>query len=493
MKESYELIWKLIDRSITGEEFEQLQEALSESAELRRFYQESLETEESLRGIDLNLAGDSLMEKRRWGGWKVAKWGIGVGGALAACLAVIFSLPDESTEIDRPSLVKDPQRNFQFTPWDSGRDEKETSALAAEIRERALWAASITAVGGVGDGSKIALPYALTGGILKVTEGWVEVTFEESAVVRLEAPTTFEIISASSGYLYRGNVLVSDDGDGALFDLFYDQGRVVDIGTSYAMQIDEDEGYRIFVMEGTVDNYNGAILGLDRLKEGDLLAGKNAGRVSIERIAETPSWVAKGGARRELPGVETGDGPLKIQTTTWLRGRAGGGVASGSLAGVRLRVTSDACHNSGEVHPMRWTQHLNEFQPAEVWYHAECAAIGAVANPFGHLGATSVVVDFQDEVENPILFFGWGEASLKVDLGALKILDHSFFRSHPSIQFKDKMIDFGRDSHRQNIEGQVASVKITGKFGPTRPLVFDLVSSNSLPSSLSFSLGLVEQ
>jgi len=413
---------------------------------------------------------------------------------LAACLAVIFFPTEESTEIGLPSLAKEASQNFRFTSWDSGRDKKVTSALATEIRERALWVASITAVSSSGgDRSRVALPYALTGGILEVTEGWVEVTFEGSAVVRLEAPTTFEVISASSGFLYRGNVLVTDDGDGAFFDLFYEEGKVVDIGTTYAMQIDENEGYRIFVMKGVVDSYNGAILGLDRLKEGDLLAGKNTGEVSIERTTGTPSWVAKRGLRKELPGMETGDGPLEIQTTTWLRGHAGGGVASGSLSGVRLRVTSDACHNSGEVHPMRWADYLDELQPAEVWYHAECASIGAIANPNGHLDATSVVVDFQDEVENPVLFFGWGEASLRVDFGILKIRENSFYCSHPSIQIRDKIIDFGSDPHRQNIEGQVASVQITGRFGPTHPLVFDLVSSNGLPSSLSFSLGLVEQ
>ncbi|MDF1713646.1 MAG: hypothetical protein P1U90_15515 [Akkermansiaceae bacterium] len=496
MKQSHDLIWKLIDRSMTTAEFEALQNELLKDPDLRRFYQDCLETEFTLR--EFRLSAPVLKSPRRKSGLSspVVRRSLVIVMGMAACLMafVIWNGNPDTPASNKGSIpiAQTLEKNYRFTPWVSGNSDAMTSNLASEIRERALWAASIT---GIGDetGTKLALPHPLPGGILEVTEGWVEVSFDQSAVVRIEAPSTFEILSSSSGYLYRGNISVTDDGPGANFTIFHDQGKVVDIGTAFAMRVGEGDDYDIFVREGIVDNYNGVVLTLDRLREGDHFAGGKARKAQIQKPATPPFWVVQEARRVSLrQGVPVLEGErYPVETTTWLRGAHGGGEASGNLSGVGIKVTSDACHNSGEVHPMRWADHLNRIEPARVWYHPECASIGAFMKSGATPNRRAVLVEFQGEVQDPVLFFGWGEALLKVDLDQNEVMDGTFCRAHDSITFKDHIVDFGTEAHRQNIESQAASIQLKGKFGPGEPLKFYLLSSNELPSTLSFSLGLV--
>ena len=48
MKKSEKLVWKLIDREITDEEFKELQNELSADSDLRTYYQNALETDSTL-------------------------------------------------------------------------------------------------------------------------------------------------------------------------------------------------------------------------------------------------------------------------------------------------------------------------------------------------------------------------------------------------------------------------------------------------------------
>jgi len=490
MKEDEEMLWKLIDRSISAEELVQLEDALAESAQLRRTYQDMLETEEALRAINMSLEeGDLLAQRKRF----TRRMWIGfAGGAVAASIAILAWWSAEGPEKVEVAAGES-SKGFRFVPWNSASSPRTTSALAEEIRERALLLASISATGGTTNQSNVILPYPLPGGVLEVTEGWVEMTFEGSAVVKLEAPATFEIISSSSGYLYQGNVVVTDDGDGKPFDLYHSQGKVVDIGTAYAMRVMEEDSYDIFVMEGTVDNYNGALLALDRLKEGDHVVGNNTGKFSINRNGKAPSWVAELNENQAVSERKVVSGPQKIQTATWLRGRAGSGISYGSLSGVGLHVSSDACHNSGDIYQMRWTDYLGEYVPADSWYHRETATIGAIAGPHQNNAPTSVKVEFNGKIENPVLLFGWGEFSLKVDLRKVNVRKDSFVRANSSIQFQNGVLDFGSHPKRQDVEWHSASVQVLGEFGPDNPLVFDLVNSGVEADTLAFSLGLIEK
>ena len=48
MKSYHKLVWKLIDREISDQEFQELQLKLSENHDLRAYYQQCLETESTL-------------------------------------------------------------------------------------------------------------------------------------------------------------------------------------------------------------------------------------------------------------------------------------------------------------------------------------------------------------------------------------------------------------------------------------------------------------
>ena len=202
-------------------------------------------------------------------------------------------------------------------------------------------------------------------------------------------------------------------------------------------------------------------------------------------LRSTASWQAI-----SVPASQSTQGQSTLQTTTWLRGIKGSGQAAGNLAGVGAEVTSDPCHNSGELIPMNWSQALDQLSPARVWYHPESASIGAINAMNSDPRRCPVTVKLQGKVRDPILLFGWGEKDLQVDLSGNTIREKSTLVAHHSITLQKNLLDFGDDPSRDNIPRQAAAVQLEGLFGPENPIRFHLINRGDIPKTLTFSLGI---
>ena len=493
MSTSHELIWKLIDRTITAQEFNELQQLLLENAELRKTYQDCLETDFSLQQLTDHTAmsdnAGSFPQKKS----SFLRMSWLAAGLIAACLLLFTILRDHSGGEEPPkanqvALTSGP---FTFTPWVSGLTASREIGLAGEIRNRALQAVTITATGAEA-ADCLAPPHPLPCGVLELAAGWMELSFEGSAIVRLNGPVTFEILSNSSGYLFNGSLTVTDDGPGDHFTVFHDQGKVVDIGTAFAMRVEKGKDLNVYVQEGLVDLYDGVELSLDRLKEGDYFSSRGKDLPAITRLPAPPKWVGQASREphNEVPASQTTQGQSTLQTTTWLRGIKGSGQAAGNLAGVGAEVTSDPCHNSGELIPMNWSQALDQLSPARVWYHPESASIGAINAMNSDPRRCPVTVKLQGKVRDPILLFSWGEKDLQVDLSGNTIREKSTLVAHHSITLQKNLLDFGDDPSRDNIPRQAAAVQLEGLFGPENPIRFHLINRGDIPKTLTFSLGI---
>jgi len=110
MRKDEEMLWKLVDRSITDEEFDQLQDTLSKSSELRRTYQDVMEMDGALRAVEMQKEEPSAGMKR--GRRKI--W-FGAIGAAAASLAMLVLWP--AGEREEVEVVDQTSQGFRFVAW----------------------------------------------------------------------------------------------------------------------------------------------------------------------------------------------------------------------------------------------------------------------------------------------------------------------------------------------------------------------------------------
>lgn len=329
-------------------------------------------------------------------------------------------------------------------------------------------------------------PRPLMPGVLELRKGVVALSFPDVALVHVQAPAKLEILGSGLAYLHRGNLAVEDLGRGGHFTLWHAGGKIVDIGTAFAVRIDVDNTVDLYVEEGIVDVYNGGEPRLERLREGQLLVSKPE-TTTIEEAMPAPQWIVQ--RFLSAPAVKV-DRPVSVQSATWLQGEASTGMAAGSLGGTALRLDSSPAANGGAICPLDWSRHLAELTRAESWYHQESVAVGAPACRGGAPVSAPVTVHFDAEIVDPILLLGWGEAGLRVDLRGVEVVANGIFVSHPSITFVDGIVDFGDAPGRQNIPEQAVAVKLKGLFGPQQPLRFQLLNSLPKSESVAFSIAL---
>lgn len=108
--------------------------------------------------------------------------------------------------------------------------------------------------------------------------GQAELTFDSGVLVTIFAPADFDILSPTSIRCRRGRVtaLVNERGKG--FTVETPQGKVVDLGTQFGLDISDDGEMQIVVFQGSVDlaPESGQI---QRMEQGDALLLKNSGEI----------------------------------------------------------------------------------------------------------------------------------------------------------------------------------------------------------------------
>ena len=98
MKNSEKLVWKLIDREITDEEFKELQNELSADSDLRTYYQNALETDSTLSNrhhtpfLNFN-EGENKKSAKVVSFFSLTGW---IAAAVVICFAL---LPKSSSDV----------------------------------------------------------------------------------------------------------------------------------------------------------------------------------------------------------------------------------------------------------------------------------------------------------------------------------------------------------------------------------------------------------
>jgi hypothetical protein len=240
MKPEEKLVWKLIDRDITTEEFEKLQESFSTSKELRQYYQQCIETHTVLSSCtnpDLDTLSFPKPEKEKrtnppaWLGW-----------AAAALLFAYFGLAP-----DKPSQVKI-----------SASDAPDWRGTELSLGDR--------------------VPHHL----LFLRDGKIEMNFPSQTTVQVAGPAHFQVIDNQTLEVMDGNIEIAHRGKPGSFTLLSPIGELRDLGTRFTVNIqnvDKQTTMLTEVKEGKVEFKNRKPAQKRILSEGErfLISGTHRG------------------------------------------------------------------------------------------------------------------------------------------------------------------------------------------------------------------------
>jgi hypothetical protein len=118
------------------------------------------------------------------------------------------------------------------------------------------------------------------GKILRLERGLAEVRFRKGARIIMEGPASIEIISANSARLERGKLSAKVPDSAKGFQIITPKGKVVDLGTEFAMAVENDGTTDVYVFSGKVEAYADA-------KQDNFLSlnEKQAARIDVQGVA----------------------------------------------------------------------------------------------------------------------------------------------------------------------------------------------------------------
>lgn len=266
MKPEEKLVWKLIDRDITREEFEKLQESFSTSKELRNYYQQCIETHAVLSNYtkpDHSTLPLPMPEKA-----KRAKPPAWLGWAAAGLLFAYFGLAP-----DKPSQVKI-----------SASDAPDWRGTELSLGDR--------------------VPHHL----LFLRDGNIEMNFPSQTTIQIEGPAHFQIIDNQTLEVMDGNIEIAHRGKPGSFTLLTPIGELRDLGTRFSVNIQNVEDKTTMVTqvkEGKVEFKNQKPAQTKILLEEEkwLISGTHRGAP-----AEFQPWTQKQNdipaSKNDLPGFD---------------------------------------------------------------------------------------------------------------------------------------------------------------------------------------------
>jgi hypothetical protein len=292
--------------SLTDAEHAELESMLRESAKARRLYVEYFQETACLRWHCLeDFAGsdgavtavEATATDRRW----IRVRPMTVILALLACLLLAVGLANWLVQPNEPNPI------VQVLPparLPENFDAPRAEAVATVTRlESANW------LDAAEDGCLLAR--CCVGERWRLETGQAELTFDCGVMVTVFAPADFDITSATSIRCRLGRVtaLVNERGKG--FTVETPQGKVIDLGTQFGLDISENGETQVVVFKGRVDLApdSGEVR---RMEQGDALLIKNSGE--IQRLVDLrrddylgrpsqdrPSLGNAGRGRRDLP------------------------------------------------------------------------------------------------------------------------------------------------------------------------------------------------
>lgn len=127
--------------------------------------------------------------------------------------------------------------------WKSIASEHEEMAWLINA-QNCQWAANMGPAGDMQAGKN-----------LRLESGLAEVCFQKGARILMEGPASLEIISANSARLRHGKLTAKVPESARGFQVVTPNGKVVDLGTEFALSVDADGVTDVYVYSGTVEAY----------------------------------------------------------------------------------------------------------------------------------------------------------------------------------------------------------------------------------------------
>lgn len=129
--------------------------------------------------------------------------------------------------------------------WSDGPASVDRVARLTKSRE-AIWSDPVTLVGE---------STLRAGQVIALTRGVVEITFDSGAVTTLEGPAVFKVESAREGFLSQGRVVATVPSEAHGFAIQTSSIRVVDLGTKFGIEVDDQQNADVHVLAGVVEAY----------------------------------------------------------------------------------------------------------------------------------------------------------------------------------------------------------------------------------------------
>lgn len=231
-QEWFHLCEALCNETITPEEHERLQVILKESAEARRFYREYLDVQAALEQpmVAETTAGQGkVVEVPRavFVGWRA------VAAAAALVMVGFFAsrlgedLDPQQVAVNPVAEAVEPVADFVLTrlidvEW--GHPRRFQADLGQSITEKQL----------------------------RLKSGIAEVTFASGAVVSIEGPARLRLDSPMKCFSSHGKLTANCPPSAHGFTVRFKGGRVVDLGTEFALDTEAEGNTRVHVLSGEV-------------------------------------------------------------------------------------------------------------------------------------------------------------------------------------------------------------------------------------------------
>ncbi|MCM8527440.1 MAG: FecR domain-containing protein [Lentisphaeraceae bacterium] len=130
----------------------------------------------------------------------------------------------------------------------------------------------------------------LVPGDIEVESGNLEITFDSGAVVLMQGRSSLRLETAGRAFLNYGKVSAKVPEEAIGFIINTPQGTVVDLGTEFAVNVDEGKGMEVHVIEGEVEAGSFAGNELKLLKKDESLRIENSGQLSSETTLTQSSF-----------------------------------------------------------------------------------------------------------------------------------------------------------------------------------------------------------
>jgi len=242
--------------NISQEEFQELEEALRNKAEVRKTLAEYRGLESALRA---SASAGVINPSSEVNETQVTKKGISYFPLYSMAAAIIILL-----SVIAVLLNKDSTSNEIRIP-DAPALDKGVAVLMKSLD--AKWHKQALSPG-----------ESVKPGKWELASGQVEIEFYSGAAVVLEGPAVLEILSENGGILHSGKLRAEVPDHAHGFTITSADVKLVDLGTSFGMDVDKDKGTSVHVFEGEVELHN-----LEKDKGSKKLIAGQAQRISLSK------------------------------------------------------------------------------------------------------------------------------------------------------------------------------------------------------------------